>query len=208
MAQGVGAWGATSDALLRNVAFLQKVILRAKPFQSVDARASRFLRLLSQPSTSLAFRLSLEELRFHSDLIDETSALQPHARKLQVRIVELAKDYPAAEKMTLEMRAKGGIAILVLGIVVHGELSGTHMMRFEFPKDQDGRIRHLVHTPIGWTEVLTMPAKLSDPIRGFLMRIDAIGYENVRPYVRFKESQATQLKVDWTVENTVDIEVI
>ena len=207
MAHQLGARGGNSDAFLRNIAVLQKVLVRAKPFQSIDVRASRFLRVLDRPTQSVAFRLALEELGLHADLLDETSALHPTAPRLQARILESAPSYPAAERIAHEMFGHGGIAILVLGIIVQGEQSGTHQMRFEFPESPEDRIRHLVLTPIGWTEVLTMPGKLTDPIKGFMKRLDAVGYKSIRPYTRFKETQATSLLLNWRGDQILDIEV-
>jgi hypothetical protein len=80
------------------LAFLKRAYLRTTgrwPNWGVDveSRATQWLMFLENPSSSLGWRVELENLAFQIDLLLEEEALIDECLQLQLRVLELANEY-------------------------------------------------------------------------------------------------------------------
>ena len=206
MPQDIGLTESVSEKCVRNIAVLQRMLsVRRKPFTDMDSRASWFLKRLEQPDDSLRFRLLLESLRLHFDLLAEESAMDRIPCQLQVRVLELAADYPTARKMAYEMLAEAPISILFFSIMSQAIKSGSDTVRFVFPTHEDKRFRHLVLTPIGWTETMVMPPNIANALRGYVNLVETAEYGSVKPYVKFRGTLAQSIGFKWIDDATLEI---
>jgi hypothetical protein len=208
MPQDIGLREATSEIYVRNVAILQRILsFRAKPFENLESRSERLLKRLEQPNGSLRFRMILQSLKLQFDLLEEETAIQPVSRALQVRIIELAPQFVTAREMAEMMLSDVPIGVLFFGIVCQAHKSGSRFVRFDFPTKDDDRNRARILSDIGWVDAVNMPQNVGNALRGFAYRIDGVGYEIAKNYIRFRGSIPATVEFHWLDSATLDLDI-
>ena len=209
MGRGIGLQESVSENMVRNLALMQRALsVRTRPFQNMDQRATWFLRRLENPDQSLRFRLVLETLWLHFDLLDEMSALDDAPLRLQTRVIELAQTHRTARKIAVDLLSENPIAVLFFSFFAQAVKSGTSKFQIAFSTESEPQTKILVFTPIGWTESMSISANTGQPLKGFALRVSQAGYPQVREFIKFRGSLPDQIDFRWTSESVLEVSLL
>ena len=151
--------------------------------ENTEQRALKWLQFLDEPSQSLAFQIGVENLTHEYDLFIDEAALLDSCLQLQVRAFELASEFPPLGYLRDEMIKTWPASNLVAATVARAHTDGADAILIEISEDPHCKVivsmRHLDE----WKVAGKIPSDLGPAVRGSVVRMKAIGYERMRPYL-------------------------
>jgi hypothetical protein len=199
--------------MLKSLAFLHRAVFlrpfgRMSPWgENTEQRALKWLQFLDEPSQSLAFQIGVENLIHEYDLFIDEAALLDSCLQLQVRAFELASEFPPLDYFLVEMMKKWPVSNLVAATVARAYTDGAEAISIEIREDPDCKVivsmRHLE----AWKVVGEFPSDLGPAVRGSVVRMKAIGYERMRPYLWESEKLPEHLAIDIQQDGKITISI-
>ena len=165
--------------LVTALAFLQRALglhPRSHPFDGLSGRSLRALDRLSSPAEGLRFQVALRQLDHDWDLLSEEATENADALRLQLRVLELARDHPEADRLIRSNLQEAPIARLFHAIVAQARKDAASEIKIGFTPESI-RVTHGEH------EAMTIPANLEKPLRGILRFVEAAGYVRLRAFL-------------------------
>jgi hypothetical protein len=189
------------------VRLLNRNPFRRKPEwgEDLDRRAAIKIASLENPSQRLRFRVFLETVADGPDLFIEDYAVNDHCLALQVRLFELAKDFPAARATCINLNATSLAAKIFVEIVRTGALNGYSMIQLA-PEDtgaalsvgnEIGVLQVFYWEVHGWVLNGQLPSPQAESLLGLIRRIDALGYLKYKEYLSGNIDLPKDLKIEW-----------
>lgn len=174
----------------------------------VAQRAGRFLARLGQPQESISFQVAVYQLRNQYDLLDEEFIEEPKVIELQQQLHRVAQSNAAAQAiLTDPLFGRAPIFKLTEAIICQAKADHAKRVKINFG-DGASPISVLYNIEGSWREAMAIPARLSNRLRQSFVRLEALSYPVVRPYMGFAKMQPDSIVLCWLSKNvlTVDIE--
>lgn len=165
-----------------------------KPGEGIRVRAAQADFDICQAPGSLAFRSRLLMLRNECDLFYEEFATDEVVLRLQSRILELAEHNETAKEIAKDMLSLPPVAALFAAVLAESHKDGATEVRYELLPGDD-QIKCSFRSGGEWTEAMTIPKELWPPIFGFATRLEHVGYDRIKPHLRFHATFPTNVTV-------------
>ncbi len=174
-------------------------------FTRMEARAEAWLERLRYPSQSLMFWLGFEELALEWDLFVEQSVEVPECLALQVRVFELAETYPAAESICRSNRNWLSARILQ-AILASGVKNRATQLKIE--SNQTESVTNISEFQDGdWVWVGRLPNEQARDLFCELRLLEAVGYEQYRPYLSDSGALPEEVSLRWDSLNSLSLSI-
>lgn len=120
----------------------------------------------------------------------------PEGLELQRKVVELAGRYEIADVLVRDMLTKPPVVKLFTAVLADAVKAGGTQIKFEFLPGQE-IVAVSMKVALGWSEMMTIPVTLEQPLRGVIARVEGIGHEVLRSRLELKSPGPTRLEFRW-----------
>lgn len=186
-----------SRRLVSILAFLQRAyILRplgklGRWGEDTEQRASAWLDILANPSQDLSFLVKIENLTQQYDLFREEEAMNESCLQLQIRAFDLAPQFESLSDLLEEQCGKAPIAKVISALIRQATIDGMDEILIDLDSNQippDGtKAERIIEVSFRyqeeWKLAMTIPSNLASPIYGFTVRMLAVSYARMRPFM-------------------------
>lgn len=122
--------------------------------------------------------MALQEIFRNDDLLEPKAALGPHGLALFERLLDLKHEYPGAEILVNDQFGFEPITKLALAIFLQAKFDGAAVIQFKFREREFAALYPEVDPS---KELMQIPMSLREPLLGFFVRTDKLGYDRIRP---------------------------